>query len=77
MMGDPGLADGADRLGKAAGALIKHIDERDRAWAEREAEVQAAIGELRRARDAANARWWQRRKLRRAVKAGKPGTTAT
>lgn len=77
MMGDPWLAGAADRLGKAAGALIEHIDERDRVWAGREAELQAAIGELRRARDAASARWWRRRKLRRGVKAGESAATAT
>ncbi|HVB41955.1 MAG TPA: hypothetical protein VNF47_04525 [Streptosporangiaceae bacterium] len=70
MTGDDAIKLAADRLGQAAGGLVEHIDERDRDYAKREDEVQAAIGQLRRARDAAAAHWWRRRKLR---KRGSPG----
>jgi hypothetical protein len=56
------------RVTNAAGGLLEHIDERSAAYAKREEELKAAIGQLRRARDAVAARWWRRRKLRRWIR---------
>jgi hypothetical protein len=61
MMGDEGLKDAADRITDATGALVENLAARNRDYAKQEAEVQAAIGQLRRARDAAAARRWYRR----------------
>lgn len=70
MTGDEGLKEACTRVGAAAGALLEHLDERDRDYAKREEEMQAAVGQLRRARDAAAAPWWRRRKMRRQVRPG-------
>jgi hypothetical protein len=70
MTGDEGIKGAAVRVTDAAGALLEHLDERPGAYAKREEEVRAAIGQLRRARDAAAARWRRRRKLRRRIRTG-------
>lgn len=62
MAGDEGLKDAASRINDATGALVENLATRDRDFAKREAEIQDAIGQLRRARDAvASRQWYQRR----------------
>lgn len=58
MTGDQGLKDAATRLGDATGALTRNMVARERDYVKLEAEVNAALGQLRRARDAAAARRW-------------------
>lgn len=70
MSADKRVKAATERVSDAAGALVDHIDERDRKYARRQEELRAAIGQLRRARDAASAHWWhplKRRNLRHAV----------
>jgi hypothetical protein len=62
MTGDEAMKAATARLTDAAGALLEHIDERPAAFAKREEEMHAAIGQLRIARDAAVSPWWRRRK---------------
>jgi hypothetical protein len=70
MTGDEGIKAATLRVGDAAGALLEHITEPDPQYGKRQEEMQAAIGQLRRARDAADAHWWRRRKLRRRIRPG-------
>ena len=56
MTGDEGLMTAAARVSETTGALVDNMVARERDYAEREADVQAALGELRRTRDAAAAR---------------------
>jgi hypothetical protein len=67
MSGDEGLKDACVRVSAAAAAMVGHLDERPRDYARREAELEASVGQLRRARDAGAAPWWRRRKMRRAA----------
>ena len=67
MSGDEAIKAATVRVTDAAGALLEHIDEESAAYAKRGEEVRAAVGQLRRARDAAAARWWSRRKLRQRI----------
>ncbi len=67
MTGDETIKAATVRVTDAAGSLLDHLDERPAAYAKREEEVRAAVGQLRRARDAAAARWWSRRKLRQRI----------
>jgi hypothetical protein len=53
--GDEGLKAACIRVNAAAVMLMEHLDERAGDYARREAEVAAAIGQLRRARAAAAA----------------------
>jgi hypothetical protein len=62
MMGDQGLKDAASRISDATGMLVENLAARDRDYAKREDEVRDAIGQLRRARDAAAAQRWHRRR---------------
>ena len=62
MIGDEGLKDAATRISESTGALVDGMVARERDYAQREAEVQAALGQLRRARDAAAARRWYRKR---------------
>jgi hypothetical protein len=62
MMGGESLKDAADRISDATGSLVENLAARERDYAKREAEVRDAIGQLRRARDAAAARCWYRRR---------------
>jgi hypothetical protein len=68
MTGDEAIKAATVRVTDAAGSLLEHLDESPAAYAKREEEVRAAIGQLRRARDAAAARWWSRRKLRQRIR---------
>lgn len=67
MTGDEAIKDASDRLGSAAAAVLDHIADPPSGFAECEEEVRAAIGQLRRARDAADARPWRRRTLSRRI----------
>ena len=67
MAGDEGIKDATIRVTDAVAALLEHIDERERDYKKRGEDLQSAIGQLRRSRDAAAAPWWRRRKLHRAV----------
>lgn len=67
MVGDKAVKDATDRLGSAAGAVLENVTEPPAQFAQREEEVQAAIGQLRRARDAADAHLWRRRAMRRRI----------
>jgi len=62
MTGDEQIKDAAGRIGDATGALLQDIGAREHEYAKREAEVQAALGQLRRARDGAAAGRWPRRR---------------
>jgi hypothetical protein len=62
MTGDEGLKAAAARISETTGALVENTVAREREYAKREADVQAAIGQLRRARDAAAATRWPRRR---------------
>jgi hypothetical protein len=70
MAGDEGIKDATIRVTDAAVALLEHIDECERDYKRRGEELRSAIGQLRRARDAAAAQWWQRRKMRRRISGG-------
>jgi hypothetical protein len=62
MTRDEGLKEAAARISDATGALVEHTVAREREYVKREADIQAALGELRRARDvAASVRWRRRR----------------
>lgn len=76
MAGDGAVKDATDRLAGATGALLEHITESPAQYPQREQEVQAAIGQLRRARDAAAARPWRRRAMRRRIRPGIASGTA-
>jgi hypothetical protein len=67
MTGDDDIRAATIRLGDAAGALIEHITEPDSGYRKRQEELRAAIGQLRRARDAADVPLWRRRRLRRNI----------
>lgn len=58
MNGDQKLKDATARLGDATGALMGNMVVRERDYAKLEAEVNAALGQLRHARDAVAARRW-------------------
>jgi len=62
MAGDQGVKDAAARLGNATGALMGNMVARERDYAKLEAEVIAAVGQLRRTLDSAAARRWYRRR---------------
>lgn len=72
MTGDEEIKAATVRLGDAAGALIEHITEPDPGYRKRQEELRAAIGQLRRARDAADAPLWRRRRLRRNIRPALP-----
>jgi hypothetical protein len=67
MVGDQGLKDAASRLSDAAGGLLTGIADKEPAYLKLEAEMTAALGQLRRARDAAAAPWWRRRRARPSI----------
>jgi hypothetical protein len=73
MTGDENVKAATVRLGDSAGALLEHITEPDPQYQKRQEELRAAIGQLRRARDAAHVHPWRRRRLRRRIT---PGTAA-
>jgi hypothetical protein len=62
MSGDEGIKKAVIRIGDAAGGVLAHVDEPRGRYATREKELQDALGQLRRARDAARTHWWRRRK---------------
>lgn len=62
---DERIRQAAGRLSDAAGGLLEHIDEPERAYRKREKEFEESIGQLRRARDAAASRRFARRRTRR------------
>jgi molybdopterin converting factor small subunit len=62
--GDEELKEAATRIGDTTGALVEHMAAREGDYAKREADVNAALGQLRRARDAAASR---RRPGRRSI----------
>ena len=62
LTGDAGLKDAAIRVTDATSALVEGMAARERDYVKREAEVQAAFGQLRRARDAAASRKWYRKR---------------
>jgi hypothetical protein len=64
MTDDEGVKAAASRVGAAAGELLQNITEAGAQYVKREEAVQSAIGQLRRARDAANAGPWRRRRRR-------------
>jgi hypothetical protein len=72
MTGDEDIKAATIRLGDATGALIEHITEPDPEYRKRQEELRAAIGQLRRARDAADAPLWRRRRLRRKIRPALP-----
>jgi len=72
MTSDEDIKAATIRLGDAAAALIEHIAEPDPEYRKRQEELRAAIGQLRRARDAADAPAWQRRRLRRKIRPALP-----
>ena len=72
MTGDENIKAATIRLGDAAGALLEYIAEPDPQYQKRQEELRAAIGELRRARDAARAPLWRRRQLRREIRPALP-----
>ena len=73
MTGDENIKAATVRLSDAAGALLEHATEPGLRYQERQEELRAAIGQLRRARDAADAHLWRRRRLRQRIT---PGTAA-
>lgn len=70
MLGDERIKDATLRISVAAGALLEHITEAEAHYTKHGEEMQAALGQLRRARDAAEAHWWRPRSMRRRIKAG-------
>lgn len=70
MIGDENIKTATVRLSAAAGALLEHITEPDLQYQKRQEELRAAVGQLRRARDASDAHLWQRRRLRRRITPG-------
>ena len=56
--GDGGLKDAAAGVSDAVGALTRNMVAHERDYAKLEADLNAAIGRLRRARDATAARRW-------------------
>jgi hypothetical protein len=70
MTGDENIKAATVRLSDAAGALLDHAGEPDPQYQERQEELRAAVGQLRRARDAADAHLWRRRRLRQRITAG-------
>jgi hypothetical protein len=62
MAGDWGLKESAVRVSDAVGALTANMAARERDYAKLEADLNAAIGQLRRARDAAAAQRWYRKR---------------
>jgi hypothetical protein len=67
MIGDEEVKTATLRVSEATGALVDHITEPAAQHGLREEEVRAALGQLRRARDAAHAQLWRRRVLRRKI----------
>jgi hypothetical protein len=72
MTGDENIKAATIRLSAAAGALLEHITDRAPQYQERQEELSAAIGQLRRARDAADAPPWRRRQLRQKIRPAIP-----
>ena len=72
MTGDENIKAATIRLGDAAGALLTHITEPDPQYLKRQEELRASIGQLRRARDAADAPPWRRRQLRQKIRPALP-----
>ena len=70
MLGDERIKDATLRISAAAGALLEHITEAEAHYTKHGEEMQAALGQLRRARDAAEAHSWRPRSMRRRIKAG-------
>jgi hypothetical protein len=70
MTGDEAIKAATVRVTDAAGALLEHVDERPTDYVKREEELRAAVGQLRRARDAAAARRWRRKKLQGRISTG-------
>lgn len=73
MAGDDEIKAATTRVGDAAGALVEFITEPAAEYLRREEEIRASIGQLRRARDAADARYWRRRTLRRRIRPAAEG----
>jgi hypothetical protein len=67
MTGDETIKDAVDQIGSAAETLLDHIADPQDRYAKSEEKVRRAIGQLRRARDAADARPWRRQALRRRI----------
>jgi hypothetical protein len=65
MIGDEGIKTATVRIGEATGAVLEHITEPEARYLKQQEEVQAALGQLRRARDAAGAHWWHHGRRRR------------
>ena len=77
MTGDEGLKDATTRVTDAAGGLLSGIGEKEPGYLKLEGEMNAAIGQMRRARDAAAAPLWHRRKARRAILVHEGGAPAS
>ena len=77
MTGDEGLKDATTRVTDAAGGLLSGIAEKEPGYLKLEGEMNAAIGQMRRARDAAAAPLWHRRKARRAILEHEGGAPAS
>ena len=67
MIGNEEIKTATLRISDATGALVDHITEPAAQHQEREEEVRAALGQLRRTRDAADAHLWRRGALRRKI----------
>jgi len=61
MTRDKGIKAASNSVGEAASGLLEHLADKDRDYSKQEAALQTAIGELRRARDAAAEPWWKRK----------------
>ena len=72
MTGDENIKAATVRLSEAAGALLEYIAEPAARYLKRQVELRAAIGQLRRARDAADAPPWRRRQLRQKIRPAIP-----
>jgi hypothetical protein len=76
MTGDEGLKGATTRVTDAAGGLLSGITEKEPGYLNLEAEMNAALGQMRRARDAVAAPLWRRRRARRAIFADAKGAAA-
>ena len=70
MIGDEDIKAATIHVGDAAGALVEFITESAAEYPRREEEMRAALGQLRRARDAGDAWFWRRRALQRKNRPG-------
>jgi hypothetical protein len=67
MVDDEAITDATGRVGDAIASLVRAYGEPGEVRAQRVEALSAALAEVRRARNAAAAPWWRRRRLRRAV----------